>query len=206
MFPALPAQAAPTSGRWTDAASFHAAAMREAYLAEIGRLAAGHRSRFESGELRAFRDEDDEEVFRPGGTGEADSPHWEVERLCAAHFGLEVKRSETRSGGETFDGNVGAAHLVLACSPHAESTEDAFFHPCYHAQTSAAWDLIAYARAAGWYVPRADETEDPLFGWCDECDHGLEHHGDGVHNKAGCRVHECECAVRHTPHVPGVLA
>jgi hypothetical protein len=202
LFPALAQQPGP--GRWAEAADINVAALRAAYHAEIARLSATLRPRFESGELRAYRDGDDEGVFR--GTGAADSPHWEVERICAKHFGLEVKRDVLDNGDEVFQGDGGAAYLVLAASPRAECTEDAFYHACHHAQTAAAWDVIMYARSARWYTPAANETEDPMIGDCPHCGHGLFAHGDGNHELPGCQVHDCECRVRHTPHVAGFMA
>jgi hypothetical protein len=148
-----PAMAAPT---WASAKSL-SEALRAAYLAEVERLAMALRSRFESGELRGFRSGDDD--------GGGASPHWEVERLAAAWFGLEVARDEDGdSGSVTIDADARAAHLILAASPHAESTDCAgggWNHVCYHAHSAAAWDVIALARERGWYVPTADESEDP---------------------------------------------
>jgi hypothetical protein len=195
VFPSLP-EAGPLA-RWTDASGIHLTALRAAYVAEVARFAETLRPRFESGDLRAFRDGDDEEVFRDHKNGIPDSPHWKVEKLCAAHFGLEVARTKCPDGGETFDGDAARAHYILAASPHTESTEDeGFFHSCYHATTAAAWDVIALARDLGWYVPTADETEDPMLdGPCPDCGCLLS-----CHEAEGCRVHECGCKRPHTPH------
>jgi hypothetical protein len=63
---------------------------------------------------------------------------------------------------ETFDGDAARAYLVLAASPHAEATRNTQLHPGHHAQEAAAWDVIAIARARGWYTPTEDECADPL--------------------------------------------
>lgn len=173
--------------------------LRAAYLAELERFAETLRPRFAAGELRAFRDCDD---------GIEDAPPWMLERLCASHFGVEVTRSEDGYGGEDHEGDMAAAYLILAASPRAEALLDTQVHPGYHAAEAAAWDVIAHARACGWYSPAPDESEDPLIGHepCGDCGHGLYAHGDGKHEKAGCHVHNCGCSVRHAPHVPGRLA
>jgi hypothetical protein len=149
------ATAAPST--WTGAAGFHGAALRAAYLAEIARFAETLRPRFEKGELRAFADADD-------GEDHQTSPHWEVERVVAEHLGLEVERipHEWRTEGpQAHRGDMTTAFLVLAASPHAESTADGYHHPCFHAQTAAGWDLIAYARARSWYTLAPGECADP---------------------------------------------
>jgi hypothetical protein len=190
------------AGRVAGAPTF-----RAAYLAEIGRFAETLRPRFESGELRAYRDCDDAKRDDEG-TPVSDSPHWELERLCAAHFGLEVARSEEADGDTRLEGDTTAAYLLLAASPRAEATIDTHTHPGYHAAAAATWDVIALARERRWYTPTPDESEDPLIGdeRCEDCGHRLFGHGDGKHDKAGCHAMGCDCTVRHTPHVPGVAA
>lgn len=123
----------------------HGPALREAYMTEVGRLAESLRPRFETGDLYAARD--------AGGTDTAweDQPHAMIEEACAQYFGLEAP-----VGSDTM------AHLVLAASPHTVATADGYQHARFHAQAAAAWDVIAHARARGWYVPTADEFEDPL--------------------------------------------
>jgi hypothetical protein len=151
---------APSAGlagwSWADFRTGLIPSLQAAYLAELERFAETLRPRFESGELRAFRDGDE----NAAGT----SPQWEVERLCAVHFGLQVTKSENASGWEQYDGDAATAHAILAASPHAEYTADVvYYHPADHATSSAAWDVIALARARGWYVPTPDECEDPAL-------------------------------------------
>jgi hypothetical protein len=116
---------------------------RAAYFAELGRLAERLRPRFASGELRAMTEG---EVARDGG---ATSPHWAVERLCCAHFGLE-------------DMDPATLRLLLDVSPHAQVLADAgWTDDVWWLQAAIAWDLIALARARGLYVPAPGEAGDP---------------------------------------------
>lgn len=132
-------------------------ALREAYAAELERFATTLRPRFEAGELRAAADED-------GGCAWYENPQGKTEALASVHFGLEVETDTGHpSSASVFDGDSAMAYLILAASPHAASEEGAgSYHPCYTATGAVAWDVIALARARGWYVPTADESPDPL--------------------------------------------
>ncbi len=50
---------------------------------------------------------------------------------------------------------------MLALSPHSPHVDTAAVHPAFMAADAAAWDVIALARARGWYAPVADESQDP---------------------------------------------
>lgn len=138
---------------WSEAVAFHRPALRTAYLEEIARFAEPLRPRFEAGELRAHADGD-------GYTGNA--PDDVIKAAVVAHFGLKV--TETRSEDWIYyDGNEDVARLIMAASPHATASE-AFGqapHVCHLAADAALWDVIAHARARGWYTPVENEDPDP---------------------------------------------
>lgn len=156
----LPAGAAPPPA-WPNVQA-QIPALRAAYMAEVARLAETLRPRFEAGEIRANREVDFARFDEPGVRCTREDlenmPMGRVERIVAEHFGLVVTVTDDADVyGSTFEGDGAAAYLVLACSPNEERVGDSWGHPCYHAQTSAALDLITAARARGMYVPTADE-------------------------------------------------
>jgi hypothetical protein len=109
---------------------------RAAYFSDLEQLAETLRPEFEAGRLYTWRGSED------------DTPAaYELERLCAAHFG--------------FEGDEARAHLILAASPHAAATGE-WMRPCNHAKEAVAWDVIEIARERGWYTPPKDEAADPL--------------------------------------------
>lgn len=128
-------------------------AWRALYRVELETLAEQLRPRFEAGQLRAFRDEDERVSWD-------EAPHGQLEDLAAEYFGLGVK---TRDDGLSVwkDENPVVAHMILAVSPHAACTGGGAEPPA-HAAEAAAWDLIAIARARRWYVPTEEESEDPV--------------------------------------------
>jgi hypothetical protein len=136
------------------------AALRPAVLAEIERFAEELRPRFESGELRSFRDCDDGEDEGDDDRWET-SPHWKVEALVAKRFGLEVTEEENQHGGTRYRGDDAVAGLLLSCSPRADATNTNWNHPCHHATSAVTWDVIAIARERRWYTPTPDECGDP---------------------------------------------
>ena len=142
------------SSPWADVAWAHRDVLRDAYRAALERFAATLRPRFESGELRGYRDGDDEDGRR--------SPFWTVEALAAAHFGVELTCTPDPAGDcELLSGDEPAAHLILAVSPHAASTGEGAVHVCAHAMQAVAWDVVSYAREQGWYVPDQGEYPEP---------------------------------------------
>jgi hypothetical protein len=153
LFPSLATHPAP-SGSWTDAVGTHVESFRAAFLAELARFAETLRPQFEAGELRAYRDGDYEKI---------EAPQRKLERLCEAHFGLEVTERRKKDGGAWIDGDTTRARLILAVSPRADATgEGSDVHPCDHAREAVAWDVIAVARERGWYTSTDDEDPDPL--------------------------------------------
>jgi hypothetical protein len=122
---------------------------RPLYEAEIARVAATLRARFESGELRAITDEDLED-----GDSGATSPMWRIEAAVGEHFRL----LQPGSREEICEGAGHIAHMILAVSPSASYTEGAGWHcDAYWASAAATWDVILYAREQGWYAPGATE-------------------------------------------------
>ena len=139
---------------WSDVVWAHRDVLRDAYRAALERFAATLRPAFEAGELRGYRDGDDEDGRR--------SPFWTVERLAAAHFGIELVCTPDPAGEcELLSGDEPTAHLILAVSPHAASTGEAAVHVCAHAMEAVAWDVVSLARERGWYVPEAGEYPEP---------------------------------------------
>ncbi len=160
--------AAERRATWGEGLTPYLAVIREAYLGKIERFAETLRPRFESGELRAFAERDDDGIRGAEGWGPAshrrDSPHRVLEDLVRDHLGLRITETDHGNGTRSCDGDEVAAHLVLAASPHGRTSEvcGGEAHPCHAAVDAATWDVIAHARARGWYVPSADECEDPL--------------------------------------------
>ena len=144
---------------------------RAAYLAELERFALTLEPRFRSGELRATRSPEDDQKRIPGTTGwgaecftSGRSPQDEVGDLCAAHFRVEVTTTvdPEDEGRSWFEGDEATAHLILAVSPHGPFIDDGYDHVAYQARDAIAWDVIALARARGWYVPTETEFGDPI--------------------------------------------
>lgn len=138
-------------------------ALRGWYRREIEKLAEELRPRFEAGELRAYRDSDFDDEDGPAWRDSDDQPKHLIEAACGRHFGLGkfVEGEFTLGHPRFFEGDEAAAYLVLALSPHAPFMDTAPIHPGLVARDAAAWDVIAVARARGYYVPAADEQKDP---------------------------------------------
>src|SRR5512133_60901 len=142
------------SNAWSDVMWAHRDVLRDAYRAALERFASTLRPAFESGELRGYRDGDDENGGR--------SPFWTVEALAATHFGVELTCTPDPSGEcELLSGDEATAHLILAVSPHAASTGEGAVHVCAHAMQAVAWDVVSLARERGWYVPEGGEYPEP---------------------------------------------
>jgi hypothetical protein len=126
------------------------------YRRMIERLAEELRPRFASGELRAPRDVDFEEEDGPARAHQDSTPWRRIEAVIAAPLGIQVDESVPR----VYVGDVARAHLVLAASPVTPFVSTDAAHHGFAAQEVARWDVIALARARGYYVPAADE--DPI--------------------------------------------
>jgi hypothetical protein len=125
-------------------------AFRTYYQGEVARVALELRPRFESGELRGFRDEDSETMEAEGPDGSYVPPPWRVEEECGRRF---VRASVAR------------AYAVLLVSPSEPETSGAgWTDPRYHAAQAMSWDVIRYARAQGWTTMTPDE-EAPGIGY-----------------------------------------
>ncbi len=132
--------------------------LRAAYMAEVQRFAETLRPRFESGELRGYTDDDGVRDMRerPGKPrpGAWRAPLFRLEDLCEQHFGLDVDAPETDAAAQEV---FRRAYLIRSVSPSdALLTEDA--QPIAGQATIAvAGDVLAIARARGWYEPTVDE-------------------------------------------------
>lgn len=141
---------------WNETKMAAAASLRAAYLAEVERFAETLRPRFEAGELRGFRSGDGEMEFEH-------SPRNMLERLCAAHFGMETtEHPGKRPGWTSIDGDDQGAYLILAVSAFASAVEEAaqgtfYDHPAHHAVEAISWDVLAVATSRGWYQMTEDE-------------------------------------------------
>lgn len=114
------------------------AALRDWYGTAVARMAAELRPRFESGELREWR-EGDHEAYYNKGRGEP--PFIRIENECRRRFVGELGQ---------------LAHLVLAVSPSTRKTYDsAQADPVFAADDAMALDVLEYARAQGWGPGRA---------------------------------------------------
>lgn len=122
-------------------------AIRAAYLQELERFAATLRPRFESGELRGFRN----------GAGPHDDGDMDLKRapvdvltdLCAAHFGLDLEADEQ---------GYSNAYLIRLVSPNEYDTEDD--QPiCGQAAIAVTYDVLSIARERRWYTPTPDEEK-----------------------------------------------
>lgn len=168
------------------------------YLEELARFARTLEPRFRKGSLHAYREGEDR-AARERDESYTD-PIFEIDNLAERHFGLSLDIVRTVNG-ERYRGDAPRARLILNASPRADVTGDGALHACCHAVEAIAWDTIAYARDAGWYVPTLDETQDPLleFEQCPECgdDRFLHRHEGETHER------HIKCAVvfrRHVAH------
>lgn len=136
---------------WPDAVAEMKAAtdaivarFRPAYLAEVRRFAEELRPRFESGELYGYRSEDEDGMDR-------------LENLCAERFGVEVR--QVPDDVRYYVGDEETANMINAVSPSAPhwEPESEWNHPGYCAKACIAFDVIAVARALGFYEPTPDE-------------------------------------------------
>jgi hypothetical protein len=131
-----------TLARWQET---HLPSLRALYLAEVVRFAEELRPRFASGEIRGFTDADGERIER--------EPHWdpplfELENLCEERFRLDVDRY----GEEAYLN----AYLIRCVSPSEGQTFDA--QPVAgQAAVAVSRDVLAAARARGFYAPAEDE-------------------------------------------------
>ncbi len=163
---ALAAPAAEGAPSWPDAVAGWSKAQadliaryREPYIREVVRFAEELRPRFESGELRGLRDEDDErhEDAREAGT-EYEFPNERLEDLAADRFGIVVRMVQREHGDRVHVGDKATASVIVAVSPSAEHwNAERWAHPGYCAKACIAWDVLAVARALGFYEPIADE-------------------------------------------------
>jgi hypothetical protein len=153
---------------WLSMCRSQLSALRAEYSVEVERFAESLRSRFEAGELRAFTTEDGED----GVT----SPFFRLEELCCAHFRLAELQAI-------------ALALLVELSPRGRAAAgSADTEDVSRLQCAIAWDVIAVARARGWYEPSTTEERDPLtMKRCPAC-----HHLDRAHRPA-CRVIDCGC-------------
>ncbi len=125
--------------------------LRRAYFAEVERFAETLRPRFESGELRGMTDEE----FEAKG-GYERSPLHRLEGLCGRHFGLESKDGKPAETYEAFQ----TAYLIRSVSTGEVATEDA--QPVVgQAITAITHDVLALAKAGGWWRPRPGEMPTP---------------------------------------------
>ncbi len=146
----LPAGARAALGDWREALA-QLPALRAAYLDEVGRLALTLEPRFRSGELHAYREDDD--LAQRKRDVWYESPEFEIGAAFGRHFRIGVNGDE---------GDPEIARVLLALSPHAHATGDGSdVDPRDHAREAGAWDVIVHARRAGWYVPTPDETTGP---------------------------------------------
>src|SRR5512138_3205272 len=158
-----------TTTAWRREHAALVAKFRPKYLAELERFAETLQPRFEAGELRGITDDDcDREMF---GTGDRwRSPIWKLADLCREHFGIErtYKVGEVRAR----ERDPVTAELILACSPSAEEVQlhvDDTASASSVAADAITWDVIAIARARGWYTPT--EGEEPALEstrWAEE--------------------------------------
>jgi hypothetical protein len=142
---------------WPGAFNELAERFRPLYRREVARLAEELRPRFESGELRAFEDEDLED-----GESGATSPMWRIEAEAGEHFRLVKRDGSGRcAAGEVYEGAGHIASLILVVSPSTFYVGDDWSHVAYRANAAAMWDVILHARERGWYTPSPDEEIGP---------------------------------------------
>jgi hypothetical protein len=148
---ALPAVALGKASGWRS----HLEPLQRSIRAEVEAFAESVRPMFERGELYAARSPEDDDTPFP------ETAHGRLEALVTEHFGLKVTERELGDFIE-YDGDAVAAYALLACSPRGEALRSTHYHPAYHALEAISWDVIAIARARGWYVPTASECGDPI--------------------------------------------
>jgi len=124
--------------------------VRAVYLAEIEALARRLRTRIESGELHGHRARDFKgfDSAAPALRGRRAPPQLRLENLCR----------------RTLIRDCAAAFRVLAASPHAADLDGAIVDLAaapYAAAECAAYDVLAFARARGWYMPEPGEYVRP---------------------------------------------
>jgi hypothetical protein len=131
---------------WREAFGALVAEFRPAYFAEVARAAEDLRPRFEAGELHGYTDADDEAVGK-------------IEKACGERFGVQVEEVDRGDGISTYEGDEVAAALVVAVSPAAVTSWDGhdWYHPGHRALACVAYDVIAVARARGFYTPEPEE-------------------------------------------------
>jgi hypothetical protein len=150
-----------TKAAWRSSFDALVERFRPLYLAEVVRCAETLRPRFESGELHGYRPDDDGDV-----SSESLAPMDRLEDLCAEHFGIRVDEVERVEDGRSYlydvERDPRTADMILEVSPSAEggsvTGQDV---PSFNAKYSIAWDVLAVARARGWYRPPHDECPSP---------------------------------------------
>ena len=155
-----------TLAAWPEAFRGLVERFRPLYVAEVARLAATLRPRFESGELHAMTDDELED------DAGAMAPIWRVQAAAGEHFGLvRAGGREGRSSGvereeRICDGAGHVAHMILAVSRSAPFMDEGWDHVAYQANEAAMWDVVLHARAAGWYTPGPTEQLGRNFAEC----------------------------------------
>lgn len=129
-----------TKGSWNAGQKALVDRFRPLYLAEVARFAEALRPQFEAGELRGYREEIDGVDL-----GRA-TPLERLEDMCAEHFGLRTDHA--------------AEGLVISVSPSAAAATLSGAG-VRNAVFACAWDVLAVARARGWYTPTRDECPAP---------------------------------------------
>ncbi len=125
--------------------------LRLAYGAELERFGETLRSKFESGKLRGMTDSE----FEAKGAYKR-SPLHHLETLCGRHFGLASKDGKLVETYEAFQ----TAYLIRSVSTGEVATEDA--QPVVgQAITAVMHDVLALAKARGWWRPRPGEMPTP---------------------------------------------
>ncbi len=110
--------------------------LRRMYEGDVARLAHELRGGFVSGKFRGWREKD-------GKTPWLVSP---------------LSRLEREIGRRYIGTSLGTAYLILAISPsEPESWDEGTTDPRYHAAEAMAYDVLRYARAAGWVKGRDAE-------------------------------------------------
>lgn len=139
---------------WQAAQEALVARLRPLYLAEVARFAETLRPDFEAGRLYGYRGGDN-------GTSIESTPIGRLEELCAEHFGIQVDDEERDGNAYQVERDFMTARMILAVSPSADGASDPGAEAeSFNAQFAAAWDVLAVARARGWYKPTPDESPD----------------------------------------------
>lgn len=139
---------------WQAAQEALVARFRPEYLAEVVRLAETLRREFEAGGIYGYRGGDN-------GTAIESTPIERLEELCAEHFGIQVDDEERDGNAYQVERDFMTARMILAVSPSADGASDPGVEAeSFNARVAAAWDVLAVARARGWYNPTPDESPD----------------------------------------------